>query len=228
MSCASRSSCLSLVVGLLLDSWHGGMMVSRANRKGRRPGGGSRAEEGCRRRASMVRPKQRKSRRRSRRQPRTWTRGRRAWLRRPEEAGELYPGRGADSGRELHRLPQSPEIRKQVRDDHVHAACQGGPARRGDHARAGQTGREQPGRADQAHGKLRMPYKLDPLPAEKIAIIEAGWPRVPNTTAARPAKTGRCWSPDQRSTIPAAYPATVPITALQFSPERDDCRIRLS
>ena len=43
-----------------------------------------------------------------------------------------------DSGRELHCVPQPPQVREQVRDDNVHAACQGWAAGRGHHARAGQ------------------------------------------------------------------------------------------
>jgi WD40 repeat protein len=67
-------------------------------------------------------------------------------------------------------------------------------------------------------GQPRMPYKQDPLPAEKIATIER-W-------VAQGAKydgnsTTEDWTIVLRKTqavnVPASYPVTVPITALEFS-----------
>ena len=98
-------------------------------------------------------------------------------------------------------------------------------------AKGGQQGEGitlEPGKPDESNlvelirpdGKPRMPYKLDPLPAEKIAIIERWVAEGAKYDGSSP---GEDWTVllrrNQKVTIPAAYPATVPITALQFSPD---------
>jgi tricorn protease-like protein len=98
-------------------------------------------------------------------------------------------------------------------------------------AKGGQQGEGitlEPGKPDESNlvellrpdGQPRMPYKQDPLTPEKIALIER-W-------VAEGAKyDGGSLSDDwtivlrktRRVTIPQDYPATVPITALEFSPD---------
>jgi mono/diheme cytochrome c family protein len=69
-------------------------------------------------------------------------------------------------------------------------------------------------------GKPRMPYKQDPLPPEKIATI-VRW--VAEGAKYDGTSPGEDWTillrKSQHVTIPTAYPATVPITALEFSPD---------
>jgi hypothetical protein len=97
-------------------------------------------------------------------------------------------------------------------------------------AKGGQQGEGitlEPGKPDESNlvelirpeGKPRMPYKQDPLPAEKIATI-VRW--VAEGAKYDGSSPGEDWTvllrKTQHVTIPAAYPATVPITALEFSP----------
>jgi len=76
-------------------------------------------------------------------------------------------------------------------------------------------------------GQPRMPYKQDPLPPEKIALIERWISEGAKYDGSSP---GEDWTillrKTQRVTIPAAYPVTVPITALEFS--RDGSTIAAS
>ncbi len=72
-------------------------------------------------------------------------------------------------------------------------------------------------------GEPRMPYKQDPLPAEKIALIEK-WVK---EGAAYDGKSGtEDWTIVLRRSapivIPEAYPVSVPITALAFNPKGGD------
>ena len=98
-------------------------------------------------------------------------------------------------------------------------------------AKGGQQGEGitlEPGKPDESNlvelirpdGKPRMPYKLDPLPAEKIATIERWVSEGAKYDGVSP---GEDWTvllrKSQQVAIPAAYPATVPITALEFSPD---------
>jgi WD40 repeat protein len=97
-------------------------------------------------------------------------------------------------------------------------------------AKGGQQGEGitlEPGKPDESNlveligpdGKPRMPYKQDPLPAEKIATI-VRW--VAEGAKYDGSSPGEDWTvllrKTQHVTIPTAYPATVPITALAFSP----------
>ncbi|MFI5458181.1 MAG: c-type cytochrome domain-containing protein [Isosphaerales bacterium] len=76
-------------------------------------------------------------------------------------------------------------------------------------------------------GQPRMPFKQDPLPAEKIALIERWVAEGARYDGNSP---GEDWTillhKTQLVTIPAAYPVTVPITALEFS--RDGSTIAAS
>ncbi len=98
-------------------------------------------------------------------------------------------------------------------------------------AKGGQQGEGitlEPGKPDESNlvelirpdGKPRMPYKLDPLASEKIATIERWVTEGAKYDGSSP---GEDWTVllrrSQQVTIPAAYPATVPITALAFSPD---------
>ena len=98
-------------------------------------------------------------------------------------------------------------------------------------AKGGQQGEGitlEPGKPDESNlvelirpdGKPRMPYKLDPLAPEKIAIIERWVTEGAKYDGNSP---GEDWTvvlrKNQQVTIPAEYPATVPITALEFSPD---------
>ena len=69
-------------------------------------------------------------------------------------------------------------------------------------------------------GAPRMPYKQDPLPPEKIAVIERWVKEGARYDSASPAED---WALVLRKNtpvaIPEAYPATVPVTALAFSPD---------
>jgi WD40 repeat protein len=73
----------------------------------------------------------------------------------------------------------------------------------------------------------RMPYKQDPLSPAKISLIER-W--VKEGGKYDGASSTEDWTivmrKAQQATIPSAYPATVPITALEFS--RDGSRIAVS
>ncbi len=98
-------------------------------------------------------------------------------------------------------------------------------------AKGGQQGEGitlEPGKPDESNlvelirpdGKPRMPYKLDPLPPDKIATIERWVSEGAKYDGASP---GEDWTvvlrKSQNVTIPAAYPVTVPVTALEFSPD---------
>ena len=70
-------------------------------------------------------------------------------------------------------------------------------------------------------GEPRMPYKQDPLPPEKVAAHRAlgeGRGEV-RRRRARPRTGPPSSARTRRSSIPEAYPVTVPITALAFSPD---------
>ncbi len=73
----------------------------------------------------------------------------------------------------------------------------------------------------------RMPYKQDPLPPGKIAIIERWVAEGAKYDGDSP---GEDWTilmrKSEKVTIPAVYPATLPITALEFS--RDGSTIAAS
>jgi WD40 repeat protein len=93
----------------------------------------------------------------------------------------------------------------------------------------------EPGKADESYlvesirpnAQPRMPFKQDPLPPEKIAIVET-W--VAQGGKYDGGSAGEDWTILLRKmrqvTIPAAYPCTVPITALEFS--RDGSTIAVS
>jgi dipeptidyl aminopeptidase/acylaminoacyl peptidase len=67
-------------------------------------------------------------------------------------------------------------------------------------------------------GQPRMPYKQDPLTPEKIAVIERWVAEGANYDGGSPTED---WTivlrKTRRVTIPKDYPATVPVTALEFS-----------
>jgi Tol biopolymer transport system component len=69
-------------------------------------------------------------------------------------------------------------------------------------------------------GEPRMPYKQDPLPPETIALIENWVKQGAKYDGADPAED---WTVVLRKAtpvvIPEAYPVTVPVTALAFSPD---------
>lgn len=69
-------------------------------------------------------------------------------------------------------------------------------------------------------GSPRMPYKQDPLPPEKIAVIERWVKEGAKYDGGAPTED---WPAVLRKNtpivIPDAYPVTVPITALAFSPD---------
>jgi dipeptidyl aminopeptidase/acylaminoacyl peptidase len=96
-------------------------------------------------------------------------------------------------------------------------------------AKGGQQGEGitlEPGKPDESNlvevirpdGQPRMPYKQDPLPAEKIATIERWVAEGARYDGGSPAED---WTIVLRKTqkvdVPASYPVTVPITALEFS-----------
>jgi WD40 repeat protein len=96
-------------------------------------------------------------------------------------------------------------------------------------AKGGQQGEDitlEPGQPDESRlvelirldGNPRMPFKQDPLSKEKLAIIEHWVAEGAKYDGISP---GEDWTillrKTQQVTIPAAYPVTVPITALQFS-----------
>lgn len=66
----------------------------------------------------------------------------------------------------------------------------------------------------------RMPYKLDPLPSEKIALLERWVAEGGKYDGGSP---GEDWTilmhKVERVSIPEVYPATMPVTALAFSPD---------
>ena len=76
-------------------------------------------------------------------------------------------------------------------------------------------------------GNPRMPFKQDPLPKEKMAIVERWVTEGAKYDGNSP---GEDWTillrKTQEVTIPAAYPVTMPITALQFN--RDGTAIAAS
>jgi dipeptidyl aminopeptidase/acylaminoacyl peptidase len=105
-------------------------------------------------------------------------------------------------------------------------------------AKGGQQGEGitlEPGKPDESNfvelirpsGQPRMPYKQDPLPSEKIALIER-W--VTEGAKYDGISASEDWTilmrKTQQVTIPAAYAVTVPITALAFS--RDGSAIAAS
>jgi tricorn protease-like protein len=105
-------------------------------------------------------------------------------------------------------------------------------------AKGGQKGEGttlEPGKPDESglveligpDGQPRMPYKQDPLPKEKIALVERWVKEGAKYDGNSP---GEDWTILMRKTqhvaIPAAYPVTVPITALEFS--RDGLAIAAS
>ena len=96
-------------------------------------------------------------------------------------------------------------------------------------AKGGQQGEDitlEPGDPDESRlvelirldGNPRMPFKQDPLPKEKVATVERWVTEGAKYDGTSP---GEDWTillrKTQQVTIPAAYPVTVPITALQFS-----------
>jgi WD40 repeat protein len=96
-------------------------------------------------------------------------------------------------------------------------------------AKGGQQGEGitlEPGKPDESNlielirpgGEPRMPYKQDPLPAEKIATIERWVAEGAKYDGNAPTED---WTILLRKTqavsVPASYPVTVPITALEFS-----------
>jgi WD40 repeat protein len=98
-------------------------------------------------------------------------------------------------------------------------------------AKGGQQGEGitlEPGKPDESNlielirpgGEPRMPYKQDPLPAEKIATIESWVAEGARYDGNAPTED---WTILLRKTqavhVPASYPVTVPITALEFSPD---------
>jgi WD40 repeat protein len=105
-------------------------------------------------------------------------------------------------------------------------------------AKGGQQGEGitlEPGKPDESYlvemigpeGQPRMPYKQDPLAPEKIATIERWVAEGARYDGTAPTED---WTillrKTQQVTIPAAYPVTVPITALEFS--RDGTAIAAS
>ena len=103
----------------------------------------------------------------------------------------------------------------------VRPAGEGGPAGRGDHARAGRPRRQPVGRADpRPTARPRMPYKQDPLPPEKVATIERWVKEGAKYDGESPTED---WTAVLRKNtpvvIPESYPVAVPITALAFSPD---------
>jgi dipeptidyl aminopeptidase/acylaminoacyl peptidase len=72
----------------------------------------------------------------------------------------------------------------------------------------------------QLDAEPRMPYKLDPLPAEEIALLERWVAEGAKYDGTSPTED---WTfllrKTQVVTIPESYPTTVPITALAFSPD---------
>src|SRR4051812_4708360 len=69
-------------------------------------------------------------------------------------------------------------------------------------------------------GEPRMPYKQDPLPPEKVAVVERWVAQGAKYDGASP---GEDWTAVLRRNtpvvIPESYPVAVPITALAFSPD---------
>ena len=86
-----------------------------------------------------------------------------------------------------------------------------------------------PGKPDESHfvelirpdGEPRMPYKQDPLPDEKLAIIERWVTEGAKYDGNSP---GEDWTillrKTQEVTIPAAYPVTVPDHGPAVQPRR--------
>ncbi len=77
-----------------------------------------------------------------------------------------------------------------------------------------------------ADGQPRMPYKQDPLPVDKIALIER-WVKEGATYDGGEPKED--WTSVLRKatpvSIPEIYSATVPVTALAFSPDGNDVAV---
>jgi Tol biopolymer transport system component len=72
----------------------------------------------------------------------------------------------------------------------------------------------------QADAEPRMPYKLDPLPQDEIALLDRWVSQGARYDGTSP---GEDWTfllrKTRKVTIPDAYPVTVPITALAFGPD---------
>jgi DNA-binding beta-propeller fold protein YncE len=69
-------------------------------------------------------------------------------------------------------------------------------------------------------GEPRMPYKQDPLPSDKIALIERWVKEGGKYDGASPDEDwGAVLRKNTPVVIPEIYPVTVPITALAFSPD---------
>jgi dipeptidyl aminopeptidase/acylaminoacyl peptidase len=72
----------------------------------------------------------------------------------------------------------------------------------------------------QADAEPRMPYKLDPLPQEEIALLEKWVAQGARYDGTSP---GEDWTFLLRKTrkvaVPVTYPVTVPITAVAFTPD---------
>jgi WD40 repeat protein len=96
-------------------------------------------------------------------------------------------------------------------------------------AKGGQTGEGmtlEPGNPDESYlvevirpdGQPRMPYKQDPLPPEKIAVIERWVTEGARYDGSSP---GEDWTillrKNQSVSVPEVYPVTVPIAAVEFS-----------
>jgi dipeptidyl aminopeptidase/acylaminoacyl peptidase len=93
----------------------------------------------------------------------------------------------------------------------------------------------EPGKPDESYlvevmrpkAEPRMPFKQDPLSTEKLSLIERWVAEGAKYDGASP---GEDWTivmrKAQQASIPAAYPATVPITALEFS--NDGSRLAVS
>jgi Tol biopolymer transport system component len=72
-------------------------------------------------------------------------------------------------------------------------------------------------------GEPRMPYKQDPLPPEKIALIERWVKEGAKYDGAAPDEDwGAVLRKNTPVVIPEIYPVTVPITALAFNPDGND------
>jgi dipeptidyl aminopeptidase/acylaminoacyl peptidase len=86
----------------------------------------------------------------------------------------------------------------------------------------------EPGKPDESYlievlgpdASPRMPYKQDPLPPEDMAILDR-W--VSEGAKYDGVSDGEDWTfllrKTQKTEIPEAYPATVPVTAVQFTPD---------
>ena len=123
--------------------------------------------------------------------------------------------------RELYRLPQPQEVRKQVRDDEFHAACQGRKAGRGYHPCPRETRMTVTFLTCSGPTRNRgCPTSWIPCRQMRSSCWSGGWPKEPGTTEPVRPRTGRsCCARPRPSPFREAYPVTVPITALAFSPD---------